>query len=349
MKNDRKGVLASLSRLTAINNQSVLWLDYDEEYLRFVSNFRVQLLIEWKMYREALAWVCLENELYPDNLNAFVLKESLKSKIHNIPKKEKTTSSVGADWKGVAGMFQLKAMINRDIIIPSLEKELYQKFKIPLPNGFLFYGPPGCGKTFFARKIAEQIGFNFIEIKPSDVASTYVHGTQLAIKKLFEDARAKAPVVLFIDEMDALAPSRYRNDISFHYKAEVNELLAQLDSKQNDGLIIIGATNYIHNIDDPVLRPGRIDKKIFIGPPDMKSRAEAFKLFIGDYPHKNLRYDIMAEMSEFFTFAEIELLVTETKRSALQSKLPLSTDYICARINSFHPKLNSESISNYFN
>lgn len=349
LKNDRKGVLVSLSRLTSINSAYRLWQDYDEEYLRYIGQFRVQLLIEWKMYREALAWVCLECELYPDNMDAFILKESLKERIYNLPKSQRIPKTNNLpEWNGAAGMFQLKAMIEKDIIMPMNSGALYKKFGIPIPNGFLFYGPPGCGKTFFARKIAERIRYNFKEIKPSDVGSTYVHGTQLELKRLFDEARKIAPCILFIDEIDALAPSRNIGDILFHYKAEVNELLTQLDNKQNEGLIIIGATNYISNIDPAVLRPGRFDKKIFIGPPDLKARVEAFKMYLESYPQEKLRFDLIAELADNFTFAEIEFVCNELKREAISLNKKLDTDYVCAAVNSFNPKLSDDEIEKYF-
>ena len=92
---------------------------------------------------------------------------------------------------------------------------------MPLPNGILPYGPPGCGKTFIARKIAEKLGFNFVEVKPGDLASTYVHGTQEKIKAVFAEAAANAPTILFFDELDAFTPKR--EAAGHHYSAEVNE------------------------------------------------------------------------------------------------------------------------------
>lgn len=158
----------------------------------------------------------------------------------------------------------------------------------------------------------------------------------------------QAPCVLFIDEIDALAPSRDKREISFHYKAEVNELLTQLDNKQNEGLIIIGATNFMSNIDDAVLRPGRFDKKIFIGPPDLKARAEAFKMYLESYPQEKLRFDLIAELAENYTFAEIEFICNELKRDAIAQNRQLDTDYVCSAVNLYTPKLSDEAIESYF-
>ncbi|MCX5704301.1 MAG: hypothetical protein NT066_07440, partial [Candidatus Omnitrophica bacterium] len=154
LKKDKKGVLYLLSRITALNTKT--FIKHDTEYLRYVGQFRIQMLIDWKMYREALAWVCLECELYPQNLEAQILKESLKARIYNIPREQEKNTVVLKPWYDVAGMYELKATIESDIIRPLQEWKLYEKFGVSIPNGFLFYGPPGCGKTFFGRKIAER-------------------------------------------------------------------------------------------------------------------------------------------------------------------------------------------------
>lgn len=344
LNGEKQNVLYLLSKITALNDE--LLAETDEGYLRYAGQFRTQLLIDWQMYREALAWVCLESELYPKDMDAIVLKEQLKKKIVNAPLKEEDKFKV-SPWKDIAGMYELKAIIEKDIIRPLKEKDLYKRFNVSIPNGFLFYGPPGCGKTYFARKVADRIGFNFIEIKPSDIGSTYVHGTQLEIKRLFDEARKSAPAVVFIDEIDAMVPSRQQGDISFHYKAEVNEFLSQLDKSQNEGIIIIGATNFLTNIDSAVLRPGRFDKKIFIGPPDLTARAEAFKLHLGTFPQEKLKYEIIAELSEFFTFAEIEFLCNEVKREGISLKTRINTDFVCKFITKFTPALNENEIDKY--
>jgi SpoVK/Ycf46/Vps4 family AAA+-type ATPase len=134
--------------------------------------------------------------------------------------------AVETQWPGVAGMYEFKAKLERDVILSLRFPEEARRYGVPLPNGILLYGPPGCGKTFIARKIAEKLAFNFLEVKPGDLASIYVHGTQEKIKAVFEDAAAKAPTVLFFDELDAFTPNR--QEAGHHYSAEVNEFLVRL-------------------------------------------------------------------------------------------------------------------------
>ena len=212
----------------------------------------------------------------------------------------------------------------------------------------MFYGPPGCGKTFFAQKVADRIGYNFVKIKTSDIASVYVHGTQIEIKRVFEEARSKKPIVLFLDEIEAMVPNRARSDVHQYAKSEVNEFLGQLESDENKDMIIIGATNFLHSIDDAILRPGRFDRKIFVGPPDAEARAEGFKMYLQSFPQDKIRYDYIADMTEFFTYADISLICEEIKRYAIRSKIKINTDLVGKFVSKFRPDLDGSKIQEYF-
>jgi len=348
-KSDKEKALGFLSKIAALNESS-LFSEYDQEYLRFVGYYRIKLLQKWGYLREALAWACLDCELYPGNPNMIALRENIKSSIVNLPKKSgKKINDKTNGWDGIAGMLELKTIIERSIILPLTNRELYKKFDIELPNGFLFYGPPGCGKTFFANKLAEQIGYSFMSFKPSDTGSIYIHGSQLEIRKVFEDALEKAPVVLFFDEFESLVPSRSSDYVSHSYKNEVNELLAQMDNLAKKGILFVGATNFVKNIDEAILRPGRIDKMIFVGPPDFEARIEAFKMYLQNKPTEKINWVYLGEESDLFTFAEIKHVVNEVAIEAISQKGMITTDLLLKHIYSYSPSLTEEKIRLYQN
>jgi len=341
--------LGMLSEITAINIKGV-FAETDESYLRYVGNFRIQLLMEWGFYREALAWACLEQEFYPDNKEVLILKEKIKSKIWNSPKpnpKKSKRASITPQWGKIAGMRELKAILERDLFGPFREAAIYGKYNLKIPKGFLLYGPPGCGKTFIAEQIAEMLKFNFVKVNPSTVGSTYVHGTQLRIKEIFEEARRKMPSILFIDEFDAFAPDRNRTDVSFHYTAEVNEMLVQLDNAFKSGVLVIAATNYINRIDTSIIRPGRIDKKIFVGTPDFEARIEAFKMYLSDTPYNVKKWEYLGEETEYYTFAEIKYIVDEASRKAKEKFELVNLNHLMMAVKENPAELTESKLQRY--
>ncbi|NEW81129.1 MAG: ATP-binding protein [Mariniphaga sp.] len=155
------------------------------------------------------------------------------------------------------------------------------------------------------------------------MASTFVHGTQEKIKSLFDEAKEKRPCLLFIDELEAFVPSRNRGDLSFHYQAEVNEFLLQLNNAYQNGIFVVGATNYLNLIDDAIKRPGRFDLKLFVGPPDIEARIEAFKSCLRNRPHNINKWIYVGEETENYTFSEINFIVEQTAREVSHKKKEL--------------------------
>jgi len=321
-----------------------------QEGRRLAWLYRIALLREWGRLSEALAWTCLECELNPRNVAALALKESLKESLNlhgrdqGSDVKRRRSSVTPGIWQGVAGMREIKALLERDVILPLKDPELYKRFKVTLPRGVLFYGPPGCGKTFIARKLSEILDFNFTEAKPSDLASIYVHGGQKQIRGLFESAKKHAPALVFLDELDALVPNRAKQDLGHHYKSEVNEFLVQLSDCWKNRILVIAATNLIESIDPAILRPGRFDRKIFIGPPDLEARLEMLRLYMADRPQEKMEWLKLAEKCEFYTSAEIENVVNDAARLALQEVRPIRPDDLCQTMNENPPVLSSEKI-----
>lgn len=318
-----------------------------QEDRRLAWLYRINLLREWNRLSEALAWTCLECELNPQNVAALTLRETLKEALNlnrknqgTVTKKRQKVVGPGI-WHGVAGMREIKAILERDIILPLKDPELYKRFRLHLPRGVLFYGPPGCGKTFIARKLSGILKFSFIEAKPSDLASIYVHGGQQKIRSFFEEAKNHAPALIFLDELDALVPNRTDQDLGHHYKSEVNEFLVQLNECWKNKVLVVGATNLIEGIDVAILRPGRFDRKIFIGPPDMEARLEMLRLYMAGRPQEKMDWLELAEKCEFYTSAEIENIVDEAARLALQDRRPIQSTDVLQAITKNPPALSS--------
>ena len=227
------------------------------------------------------------------------------------------TTKTGNGFADVAGMRELKAQLQRDVIDLLKEPEKYKSYGLTLPNGMLLYGPPGCGKTFFAKKLAEEVGFNFLMRTPSDLKSKYVNATQENIAAMFKEAEENAPTIIFIDEINELLPKR-NSDAHEMSRSAVNEMLAQMDRTGERGIFVIGATNLPDEIDDAMLRTGRLEKKIYVGPPDEEARSEMFEM---NLKHRKidfgLDYTKLAKLTEGYVSSDIRFIVDEAARMAL--------------------------------
>ena len=224
----------------------------------------------------------------------------------------------------VAGMKGLKALLLRDVINPLLNPEKYEKFKLSIPNGLLLYGPPGCGKTFIVKKLAEELRYHLFEMNPSSVGTPYVHGAVSNIAKIFDMARRESPAIIFIDEIEGLIPKR--EELGAHAdikKEEINEFLLQLNNAGADRILVIGATNRPQMIDTAILRSGRMDKRIFVPPPDFEAREEMFHLCLNGRPYSpTIDFKKLAAMTENYVGSDLELIVTEAARDAVTHDRP---------------------------
>lgn len=250
--------------------------------------------------------------------------------------KKRENKPKGNGLKDVAGMRELKAALQRDVIDLLLNPEKYKRYGLTLPNGMLLYGPPGCGKTFFAKKLAEEVGFNFMEKTPSDLKSKWVNATQENIAAMFNEAEENAPTIIFIDEINELLPKR-SGDAHEMSRSAVNEMLAQMDRTGERGIFVIGATNMKDDIDEAMLRSGRLEKQFYVGPPDEEARNEMFRMYLeGRYIEFDIDYQRLVSLTENYVSSDIRYIVDEAARIALERDVKISTDILEESIKS-HP------------
>jgi transitional endoplasmic reticulum ATPase len=245
----------------------------------------------------------------------------------------------------VAGMKELKEQLQSDVISLLQNPEQAKSLGLSLPNGLLFYGPPGCGKTFFAEKFAEETGFNYQYVKGSDVASPYIDGGKGKIADIFNEARKNAPTILFLDEVDSII--RDRNDHNNVTTAgAVNEFLMQLNNCGKDNVLVIGATNKPTDIDEAALRAGRLELKYYIPQPDFETRKEIFKISISKRKYDfGIDYDRLAGLTENYISADISLVIDTAARLAFRRGMDKITMALLEEaISETKPSLTAEQI-----
>lgn len=254
-------------------------------------------------------------------------------------KKIKTQKAKGKGFDAIAGLDELKKEMKRSVIDVLQNPEKAEKYGAKLPNGMVLYGPPGCGKTFFAKHFAEEVGFNFMLATPSTLKSRYINATQENIAKMFEDAEKNAPTIIFIDEINELLPNR-DSDSHEMAKSAVNEMLAQMDRTGEKGIFIIGATNYPDMIDPAMLRSGRLEKKFFLPPPDFKLRKALFEMSLNTRKKVldfGIDYDRLSNLTENYVSSDIESIVNETTSIAMADDSRITMNLLENVIKSFRP------------
>lgn len=204
----------------------------------------------------------------------------------------------------------------------------YEKFKISIPTGMLLYGPPGTGKTFITKKLAEEIECGFVSKNMGEFGSSYLHQTTKNIKDFFDGVKKIAknePIILFLDEIDSLLSAR-TNNVDSNKAEEVSQFLQEFNAlEEAKNLIVIAATNRPDHLDSAILRSGRLDKKIYIGPPDETAREELFRMYIEKMgrPHEKLDYHELAILTTNYVSADIEAICDEVARDASRNLLDL--------------------------
>lgn len=223
------------------------------------------------------------------------------------------------NFKNIGGMDAIKNEISLKIIKPLQHQDLYKAYGKKIGGGILLYGPPGCGKTYIAKATAGEIDAHFISVGINDILDMWIGNSEKNLHQIFETARKNTPCVIFIDEIDALGANR--NDMNKSGgRTLINQFLAELDgmNSDNEGILILGATNTPWHLDPAFRRPGRFDRIIFVAPPDEIARTEIFKLSLQGKPCENINMQALANASKEFSGADIKAVIDMAIEDKLQ-------------------------------
>ena len=222
-------------------------------------------------------------------------------------------------WEEVGGLKDVKQQLKEAIEWPLTNSAGFERLGIRPPRGVLLYGPPGTGKTLLAKAIATESEANFIAIKGPEVMSKWVGESEKRLREVFRKAKQVAPCIVFLDELDSLAPPRGGGGDSRVSDRLVDQLLTSMDGLENmEGVVVIGATNRPEIVDPALLRPGRFDRLLLVEAPDLAARQAILEIHTADMPLGKVKLDYFAKETDGYTGADLDGLVREAGMLALR-------------------------------
>jgi SpoVK/Ycf46/Vps4 family AAA+-type ATPase len=230
----------------------------------------------------------------------------------------------------VGGMSELLETLNHKVVRPLQDPTAFEEYGIGVVNGVLLHGPPGCGKTHVAGALAGEVDHAFIEVTPADVTSKYMGEPAQKVEELFEIARANAPCILFIDEIDGIAGARDGDsNMNSSEQQLVNQLLTELEGIADEDVVVLGATNLVEDVDDAIRRSGRFDERVEVPPPDPEARTQILEIHLAGRPTAtDIDLDSVVEETAGFAASDIELIAEDAARKALRADAPIGTDHL---------------------
>jgi transitional endoplasmic reticulum ATPase len=226
-------------------------------------------------------------------------------------------------WADVGGLEEVKAELRETVEWPLKYADVFERLRTEAPKGVLLFGPPGTGKTLLAKAVANESDSNFISVKGPELLSKWVGESEKGVREIFRRARQAAPSIIFFDEVDALVPVRGSYQGSSHVtESVVSQILTELDGLEElKNVVVLAATNRPDMIDTALLRPGRLDRHVYVPPPDEEGRRKIFEVYLGrseDLLTSDISIDDLVARTEGFVGADIEALVREAKLAAMR-------------------------------
>ncbi|MGN1186047.1 MAG: AAA family ATPase, partial [Methanobrevibacter wolinii] len=248
---------------------------------------------------------------------------SLEDHPVDVSKLEGVSNLVDVSYDDIGGLKDEVRKVREMIEIPLKRPELFDRLGIAPPKGILMHGPPGTGKTLLAKAVASESDAHFIAINGPEIMSKYVGGSEENLREFFEEAEANAPSIIFIDELDAIAPKREETQGEVERRT-VAQLLTLMDGLNSRGqVVVIGATNRPDSLDPALRRPGRFDREIEIGVPDKDERKEVLEIHTRNMPlAEDVDLDKIAENTHGFVGADLESLCKEAAMRVVRRIIP---------------------------
>ncbi|WP_407423906.1 CDC48 family AAA ATPase [Methanobrevibacter sp.] len=256
-----------------------------------------------------------------------VVGQNTEVELHESPvdvsKLEGVTNLVDVSYEDIGGLKEEVKKVREMIEIPLKRPELFEKLGIAPPKGVLMHGPPGTGKTLLAKAVASESDAHFILINGPEIMSKYVGGSEENLREYFEEAEANSPSIIFIDELDAIAPKREETNGEAERRT-VAQLLTLMDGLKSRGqVVVIGATNRPDSLDPALRRPGRFDREIEIGVPDADERREILEIHTRNMPiEEDVDLNKLANTTHGFVGADLESLCKEAAMRVVRRILP---------------------------
>ncbi|MDI6806435.1 MAG: AAA family ATPase, partial [Candidatus Aenigmarchaeota archaeon] len=302
--------------------------------------------IKWKeeeeLPREVLEKLVVTRK---DFENAFKMVEpsAMREVLIEIPK---------VKWEDIGGLEDVKQQLKEMVEWPLKYPESFKRLGIQPPRGILLYGPSGCGKTLLAQATANEAGVNFISVKGPEVYSLWVGESERRIRELFRRARQVAPSIIFLDEVDALAPRRGIYTGTRVTETVVSQLLTELSGiEELRGVVVMAASNRPDLIDTALLRPGRIDRHVLVPAPDTKSRLKIIEVHTKKQPlAKNVDLKELVKATEGFSGADIEAVCREAAMNAMREDIKakeVKMKHFKQALEKIKPSLTKEIIEYY--
>ena len=234
-----------------------------------------------------------------------------------------SVKATGTTYENVGGLRTEVQRVREMIELPMKHPEVFQKLGIEPPKGVLLHGPPGTGKTLIAKAVANESGANFLSIAGPEIMSKYYGESEQRLREIFEEANRNTPSIIFIDELDSIAPKR--SEVTGEVERRVvAQLLSMMDGlKERGQVVVIGATNRVDAIDPALRRPGRFDREIEIGVPDRSERVEILQIHMRNMPiSEEVNLESLADRTHGFVGADINALCKEAAMKTLRRYLP---------------------------